>query len=360
MNTIGSKISDLRKQANMSLQGLADQVDVSKAAIQQYENGTSMPGNQILKRIATVLGVDFWEFFRVPKFNISIESVKFRDGNKLNNATEEENEVKKHVLSIVKNYLELESILEAKIDFENPIEDFIVHSNADVEKAVKKVRRKWKIGNAPIDSLTELLEDKGIKIIALERDTKSGGLSGWVNNIPLIVINNSGAHKRETTRKRFTIAHELGHLLMKFDITNISEDLEEIFCNRFAAAFLFVDEVAFEKFGKNRTSISLGELKDLKETYGISIQSIIFRLSSLKLIDDTIKQEIIKSYDLLLDNGDEHFGNYTKSEEAPIRFRKLIRIALTEKRIEKNKASELSGIPIDELQNLAIKNFDLI
>lgn len=358
MNTIGTKISELRKLTNISLQGLADQVGVSKAAIQQYENGSSVPGNHILKRIAGVFGIDFWEFFRVPEFNISIESVKFRDGNKLNSAILEENEIKKHVLSIVKNYLELESILETKIKFENPLEDFKVKSNSDVEKAVKKVRRKWKLGYAPIDSLTELLEDKGIKVINLNRDTVSGGLSGWVNDIPLIVINNSDSQKRETTRKRFTIAHELGHLLMKFEVKNLTDDLEEIFCNRFAAAFLFVDDVAFEKIGKNRTSISLGELKDLKETYGISIQSIIYRLSSLKLIDDAIKKEIIRSYELMYSEN-ENFGNYTKSNEMPIRFEKLIRTALTENRIEKNKASELSGIPIDKLKELTIKNFDL-
>jgi Zn-dependent peptidase ImmA (M78 family)/DNA-binding XRE family transcriptional regulator len=359
MNTIGTKIAELRKHSNISLQGLADQVEVSKAAIQQYENGSSIPSNHILKRIAAALGVDFWEFFRIPQFNISIESVKFRDGSKLNSAVEEENEVKKTVLSIVKNYLELESILEAKIKFENPIEGFKVKNNNDVEKAVKKVRRKWKLGNAPIDSLTELLEDKGIKIINLNRNTVSGGLSGLVGDIPLIVINNSDAHKRETTRKRFTIAHELGHLLMKFDINNLTDDLEEIFCNRFAAAFLLVDEVAFEKIGKNRTSISLGELKDLKETYGISIKAIIFRLSSLKLINDDIKDDIINSYELMY-SGNENFGTYTKSYEVPARFEKLIRTALTENRIEKNKASELSGIPIDKLKELTIKNFDLI
>jgi len=56
----------------------ADQVEVSKAAIQQYENGSSIPSNHILKRIAGALGVDFWEFFRIPQFNISIESVKFK------------------------------------------------------------------------------------------------------------------------------------------------------------------------------------------------------------------------------------------------------------------------------------------
>lgn len=358
MNTIGSKIRELRKHSNISLQCLADQVEVSKVAIHQYENGSSIPGNHILKRIASVLGVDFWEFFRVPQFNISIESVKFRDGSKLNNAIEEENEVKKKVLSIVKNYLELESILDVKIKFENPIEDFRVKSNDDVEKAVKKVRRKWKLGNAPIDSLTELLEDKGIKIINLNRNTVSGGLSGWIDQMPLIVINNSDAHKRETTRKRFTIAHELGHLLMKFEVNNLTDDLEEIFCNRFAAAFLFVDEVAFEKIGKNRTSISLGELKDLKETYGISIKAIIYRLSSLKLIDDAIKEEIINSYELMYSEN-ENFGNYIKSNEIPIRFEKLIRTALTEDRIEKNKASELSGIAIDKLKELTIKNFNL-
>jgi len=358
MNTLGNKIKELRSLMNYSLQDLASMVNVSKAAIQQYENGSTTPSNVVLRNIATAFGVNVWDFYTAPNYKYHLNSVKFRDGHTLFDKKKEENLIKKDVIKYVKNYLELETILDNQVQFENPISDFLINSYTDVEKAVKKIRRKWKLGNAPIDSVCDLIESKGIKVVSINRNIGSGGLSGWIENIPVIVVNDYFEHTRETTRRRFTLLHELGHILMQLNLNYLTETIEEAYCNRFAAAFLLVDEAAVECFGKNRTSISLGELKEIKLKYGISIKAIIFRMNSLKLINDTIKDMVIKDYEIWQD-GREDFGEYTKSDETPKRFRFLLRSALAEKRIEKNKASELSNIPIDKLNELTIKNFNL-
>lgn len=357
MNDIGLKIKELRTLLNLSLQEVANLVGVSKAAIQQYENGSTNPSNLVLKNISSALGVNVWDFYKTPTYSLDLNSVRFRDAKTLFDAKKEASIIKKDVIGNIENYLELETILGNEITFENPIEDMVISSYNDIEKAVKKVRKKWKLGNAPIDSICNLLESKGVKIVTIDRNTGSGGLSAWVNNIPVIILNNSFEHIRETTRRRFTIVHELGHILMRFD-ENISKDLEEVFCNRFAAAFLLVDEVAYSYFGKDRTSISLGELKEIKITYGISIKSIIYRMNSLRLISDDVKERIINEYEIWQKDRKD-FGEYLKSDESPKRFFELLRTALTEDRIEKYKASELSGIPIDKLKDLTIKSFTL-
>lgn len=358
MNDIGNKIKELRNLMNLSLQDLAKLVNVSKAAIQQYENGSTKPSNLVLKNIASALTVNVWDFYRIPKYSLDLNSIRFRDAHTLSDANKEASTIKKDVINYIENYLELETIIGSEIVFENPINDMMISNYNDVEKAVKKVRKKWKLGNSPIDSVCNLLESKGIKIVTVNRNTGSGGLCAWVNNIPVIILNDYLEHTRETTRRRFTIVHELGHLLMKFNGDTIDKDQEEYFCNRFAAAFLLVDEVAHSFIGKDRTSISLGELKEIKTTYGISIKSIIYRMNSLKLIDDNIKDRIISEYEIWYSDRKD-FGEYIKSDEKPKRFFELLRTALTEQRIEKYKASELSSIPIDKLKELTIKNFNL-
>lgn len=357
MNYIGDKIKELRSLMNYSLKDLADLVNVSKAAIQQYENGSTKPSNFVLKNIANAFNVSVWDFYQIPKYSFDMNSVKFRDGHTLIDTEKEVNAIKKDVLNYVLNYLELESIIDGEVTFENPINDMVISNYNDVEKAVKKVRRKWKLGNSPIDSVCNLLESKGIKIISINRNTGSGGLCAWVDNIPIIILNDYFEHTRETTRRRFTIVHELGHLLMKFD-SKINEEYEEYLCNRFSAAFLLVDEVAYSFFGKDRTTISLGELKEVKITYGISIKSIIYRMNSLKLINDNVRDRIIKEYEIWYSDRKD-FGEYLKSDEKPKRFLEILRTALTEQRIDKYKASELSSIPIDKLKGLTIKNFEL-
>ncbi|MEY8781100.1 helix-turn-helix domain-containing protein [Allomuricauda sp. XS_ASV26] len=357
MNDIGNKIKELRTLMNLSLQDLAKLVNVSKAAIQQYENGSTKPSNLVLKNIASALTVNVWDFYRIPKYSLDVNSIKFRDAHTLFDANKEADIIKKDVINFIENYIELETISGNDIDFENPIDDMVISDYTDVERAAKKVRKKWKLGNSPIDSVCNLIESKGIKIITINRNTGSGGLSAWVDNVPVIILNDYFEHTRETTRRRFTIVHELAHILMRLG-ENIDKEQEEYFCNRFAAAFLLVDEAAHSYFGKDRTSISLGELKEIKLIYGISIRSIIYRMNSLKLIDDDTKDRIISEYEIWrIDRKD--FGEYIKSDEKPKRFFELLRTALTENRIEKYKASELSGIPIDKLNELTIKNFNL-
>lgn len=358
MNDIGNKIKELRTLMNLSLQDLAKLVNVSKAAIQQYENGSTRPSNLVLKNIASALAVNVWDFYRIPKYNLDVNSIRFRDAHTLFDANKEADVIKKDVINFIENYIELETISGNNIGFENPIDDMIISDYNDVERAVKKVRKKWKLGNAPIDSVCSLIESKGIKIVTINRTTGSGGLSAWVNNIPVIILNDYIEHTRETARRRFTIVHELAHILMVGLDKNISKEQEEYFCNRFAAAFLLPDEVAHSYFGKDRTSISLGELKEIKLTNGISIKSIIYRMNDLKLINDDTKNRIISEYEIWrIDRKD--FGEYVKSDEKPKRFFELLRTALAEDRIEKYKAHELSGIPIDKLKELTIKNFNL-
>ena len=121
MNTLGNKIKELRDLMNYSLQDLATMVNVSKAAIQQYENGSTTPSNIVLRNIAIAFGVNVWDFYKTPTVEYHLNSVKFRDGHTLFDKKKEENLIKRDVIKYVKNYLELESILDNQVQFENPI-----------------------------------------------------------------------------------------------------------------------------------------------------------------------------------------------------------------------------------------------
>jgi len=354
---IGKKIKEFRQNKGYSLQELSNLVNVSKSAVQQYENNTTKPSNAVLKSIAAALGIGVWDFYSSNENELSIESLKFRDGHKLKDLDNERNNIKLKALESIRNYLEMETILDEKIDFKSPIEDKINTYN-DVEKAVKKIRKKWKHGTSPIDSVVDFLENVGIKIIGVDRNTDSPASCGWVKTYPIIIINENQEHNWEITRRRFSLMHEAGHIFFN---NLVDENIEEAFCNRFAAAILLPDEALISIIGKNRTSISLGELKRVKETYGVSIQTIIYRMSHLKLISEESKKLMLKEYDnWRVEN--KNFGSYKKSDELPKRFYDLLRRALTENRIERYKASEISNIKIDELKDKLMVNdkIDLI
>jgi Zn-dependent peptidase ImmA (M78 family) len=54
-------------------------------------------------------------------------------------------------------------------------------------------------------------------------------------------------------------------------------DAIEKMCDAFAGAVLLPSEILLQEFGKNRTAISMPELRRIKELYGISIAAIMVR-----------------------------------------------------------------------------------
>ena len=78
-------------------------------------------------------------------------------------------------------------------------------------------------------------------------------------------------------RQRFTIAHELGHMVL--DVTP-KIDAEKA-AHRFAGAFLMPAETLRAKIGKYRISIGWGELFDLKRIFGVSVQALAYRCKDL-------------------------------------------------------------------------------
>jgi Zn-dependent peptidase ImmA (M78 family)/DNA-binding XRE family transcriptional regulator len=325
-------------------------VGVSKPAIQQYEEDTISPSNKVLKKIAEALGVGVWYFFAGKQKRISL--VDFRDGHTLFDEEIEKNIILDEVKSYAHKYIELITILKEKVPFENPIEDVEIKSFEDVEKAAKKVRKKWRVGDSPIDDVTTLLESKGLLILTVERPTQSQGVYGYIEdeggNIPIIIVNIF--RDEEVTRKRFTIIHELAHLFLKFS-AQLTKDLQEQMCHYFASAMLLPEDAMISYIGKDRTSISLKELTYLKETYGISIQAIIYRAKNVGLINETTKRKWLDTYSSWYDSKKD-FGTYDKSDERPRRFDNLIVRAVTEKRISKEKAVELTGIPLDQFDEI--------
>ncbi len=56
--TIGDKIAEARKKANLSQAALAQQVSISPQAVGKWERGESMPDITMLNRLGEILGVD--------------------------------------------------------------------------------------------------------------------------------------------------------------------------------------------------------------------------------------------------------------------------------------------------------------
>lgn len=342
VNEIGGRLLSARKMAGLSMEKLAVAAGrkVSKQAISKYERGIMKPGSEVLLALAKPLGVKV-EYFLRPR-NLRITGLEFRKKSRL--TAGEQDRIKYRTMDFLEKYLELEDILGGVPNFVNPVSNQRISLNQDIERAAEDIRKAWNLGEAPIPQLTELLEDHGIKIFEVDAGTDFDGLSGFAGEerIPFIAIYKGAG----LVRKRFTMAHELAHLLLAFPPGK--KQSSEKLCHAFAGALLLPERVIREELGGRRRRITEWELKKLKGIYGISMQAIMARALSL----DIINRQAYKQFCIYVNTHgwrQEEPGEYSGKEIAN-RFKQLVLHAAAEQIISYSKAAELLNQSLSEFQ----------
>ncbi len=331
---IGDRIKQARQAAGLSLRALADKADVSAMAISKYENNQSTPSSAVLLNLANALDVRAEYFFRTVE--VDLKEVEYRKHSKLPKKIllQIEGDVKEQV----ERYVELEEVLPV-----NPINDFVVPEGLPkvndydaIEEVADHVRDAWDLGRDPILDLTGALEERGIKIIqsnALHQN-RFDGLAAQINGSPVIVVGGEWPGDRQ----RFTLAHELGHLILKDRCPNLDD---EAAANRFAGAFLVPKSEVIKELGEKRTWFEPRELCVLKKAYGLSMAAWLHRAHDLGITNDANNLEMIKYFRKQGWHKLEPCDEYPREE--PQVFVQLVFHALAEDLVTESKAAQLMG-----------------
>lgn len=345
---IGNRLKRARDAKGLSLRELEAAIHglVSAQAIGKYERNEMMPGSTVLLAIAKVLDVS--PDFLLSEREIELVGVDFRKAPQA--GAKEERAVEAAVLDRVERYLELEELIpNADFIWDAPKDsEFDIHRIEDAEKAADKLRSIWQLGIDPIPAMAELLEEKGVKVIALNLPENVSGSKAFVKRpqskeVPVIVVN--GGHNGE--RQRFTLAHELAHLVLRFE--TLSDVDQEKAADRFAGAFLMAKEMMQRLLGVHRKLISLGELAELKKIFKVSIASLVVRCSQLEILPKATYGRLwgqIRSlgWNSLGSNEPHRFP-----PEVPQRMERMCMRAVSEGSISEAKAAELLGISVRDL-----------
>jgi Zn-dependent peptidase ImmA (M78 family) len=165
-----------------------------------------------------------------------------------------------------------------------------------IESAVQKVLLENGVHAPPVP-----VEDIARRLGAEVRYSPyEGELSGMVyRDGERIVVGVNSLH--HPNRQRFTIAHELGHLLLhrgkevhidrtfrvnlRDDVSSKAVDREEIEANTFAAELLMPRAMLSEDMGSQQIDYESEEaLAELAKRYRVSLQAMTFRLANLGLV----------------------------------------------------------------------------
>lgn len=339
---LGERLKSARKMAGLSLEQLAQKIgDLTKQAINNYEQGKREPDSQTVIKLAKALNVRPEYFLR--KGSLKLEAFEYR--KKARMGAKAKDYIEEKARDVIERYIEIENILGIQSGWKNPLQNRVIKNSDDVEIAAEELRKKWNLGNNAISKLIESLEYFGIKIINVDADEDFDGLTGFANKMPIIIYNEN---LKENVRIRFTIAHELGHILLNLSEIKDNKEKEKL-CHQFAGAFLLPKEkIYLELGGKHRSKIAFSELISMKEEYGISMQAIAKRWHYLKIITDSAytRFNIIVNKNKWRQNEPGEF----KIEEKPEKFKNLVLRALAEEIISIGKAASLLNTSISDLE----------
>jgi Zn-dependent peptidase ImmA (M78 family)/DNA-binding XRE family transcriptional regulator len=345
---IGNRLKRAREAAGLSLRDLEAVInnEVSAQAIGKYERDEMMPSSSVLLALAKALKVT--AEYLLSTRELELCGVDFRKAPQA--GVKEEKAVGAAVLDQVERYLELEELMPGTgpqwVELDKA--EFMIDHIEAAERAADGLRAMWKLGIDPIQNLAELLEDKGIKVIALALPRNVSGSKAYVKvskhpDVPIIVVN--GGHNGE--RQRFTMAHELAHLVLRS--AGLDDKDQEKAADRFAGAFLMAKDMLLKLLGGNRTSISLGEFVELKKIFKVSIACLVVRCSQVGVISKALYGRLFGQIKSLgwNDLGSDEPGKL--EPELPQRMERLCLRAISEGAISLSKAAELLRVSVRDL-----------
>lgn len=330
-----------RKAAGLSMSALAAEVGLSANAIKKYEHGDNMPSSTNLLKLAKALNVRTEYFFRPIK--VEIKGVEYR--KRANTPQKLIDQVNGDVMDQAERWTEL---LNFYPDSVKPVPQFSLPTNLpglvdgyeQIETLADLMRTEWSLGLNPIPDMIDTLESQGVMIIttSVEVEKKFDGLAGAIAGTPLVVISTH----QPGDRQRFTLAHELGHLVLH---GRLAEELnEEKACNHFAGAFLFPKQAVLQHLGEYRRALEAQELYMLKQEFGISMMSILMRAGQCGVINEGLQKRYYMQFNKLGWRTQEP-GDPYPNEETYL-FKQLIYRALGEDYIGESKAAELLGVSL--------------
>jgi Zn-dependent peptidase ImmA (M78 family)/transcriptional regulator with XRE-family HTH domain len=279
----GRRLAVARRLACMPRSELARHIEVTPAAVTQYEHGLARPTMTVLTRIGLTLGLPREFFSRgldIPEVRSStahFRSLRSTPANRRGQALAF-GELALAVLDLIERYVDLPPVRLPSIDLPGrPSED-------DVIAAATRTRRELAVGTGPVPHVVRLLEARGVLVVRLPAEgfdprVDAFSSSETASGRPLVVMS---PLKDDKARSRFDGAHELGHLVMHSGVEPGSTVIESQAMS-FAAEFLMPRAEIADSLP---THLDWETFHALKRHWGVSLRALVYRAHTLGRLSD--------------------------------------------------------------------------
>lgn len=276
MNFNHKQLIFAREYRGYSQTELSSKIDgLSQSNLSKFEKGVSVLSEDLIQKVISFL--DFPTNFFTQNISNQTETAHFRQrttmSKKIKTEIDHSYRLIGYLIDQMSDSLDWPSFMFKSLDIEDGYTPKIIAHHTRKFLGLKS--------DEPVREICYLLESNGIIIVELEATEKFDGVSFITDKgFPTIVINKAFCNDR----KRFTIAHELGHLLMHSvnnpAIPEYRELEKENEANKFASEFLMPTDAIINSL----YDLRLSYLAELKRYWLTSMSSIIRRAKDLQCI----------------------------------------------------------------------------
>lgn len=277
-------LTTARVAAGWTQERLAKQVGVTQVALSRYESDQRQPDIETLDRLAGALGLTgrFLGQVALVRGGLAVyaharrrAAASARVWNRL--------EARLNILR-----LQMHRLLNV-IDFDVPnILSTLDPLDYTPDAAARLTRAQWRMRMGPVRGVTSWMEAAGCVVLPLDFGTpRIDAISQWVYPYPVVLVNS----QLPTDRKRFTLAHELGHLVLHGAPVQLSSETEvEQEATDYAAEFLMPADV----IRPDLRNLKFNQLSGLKRKWMVSMAALVERAYRLQTITAAQRTSLYK------------------------------------------------------------------
>lgn len=328
-----------RESRGLTQKDLCEKVDgLSQGNLSRMEKGMLPVSDDIIKSISQVLNYPL-SFFSKDIVTTKDDSLFYRKRITMTQRVLSNLEARINIVcSIIDGLLESVDVPELSI----PHVD--VGVGLSPEQVAFNLRKYLRIPSGPIEGIVSLLEKRGVIVIFMEMDEKFDGVTKFSQRAQPVMCINS---KIPNDRKRFTIAHELGHLVMHLRSSDFVEDekIMEYQANAFASEFL-MPEVDCKA---DLRTLNYSKLPSLKMYWGVSKAAIIRRAYDLKCLSESTYRYYLMT---LSKTGERKVERELINIGQPVVFKKIIDLHMEELGYSEDEMTDLLGVHFSEIKSL--------
>jgi Zn-dependent peptidase ImmA (M78 family)/transcriptional regulator with XRE-family HTH domain len=335
-----ARLTLARERSGLTKRDLAARVGVTAAAITQFERRQSRPSTGTLTRLAAELSLPA-AYFAVgrPVLPVAEEATHFRSLR--TTRVYERRQARATMSHLAEAVREIQTVVRLP-SLRLPR----LVPGPSPESAARSLRAAWELPVGPVHHLVRLLESNGA-VVSMARfgagdriDAFSCRPSGL--DRPLICLSRD---RGNPLRRRFSAAHELGHLLLH-DEARPGDRRHEHEANRFAAEFL---TPATEIAGLLPTRLDFAHLLEVQRAWGVSVQALLRRSRELDRIGDDLYRKGLATLTRLGWRRDEPTGEYPT--EWPAVLAEAVTLGRSQGLTEQSLATGLR-LPLAEIREL--------